>query len=372
MKANSYDCDYQSWRHALRAGYLEILELVEDEVPTTYCFSRAVKYGHVHMTDWLTSIGCYTDDRSCSYAAKYRQFDMLKYLYVRGFRLSEQTSAMAAGAGDIEILQWLLDKNCPMTYRVCSEATKNGRFHVLKWAKNHGLNYDKRTTRAAATTGRLNMFVWLMKKKCPYGLKSAFSAAYYGHLHVLEWLYQQGQILTDTTFLYAVRDKQEHVLRWIIRQSCPPHTMAFDWAIMGQNANILALLTETGYYVHMYENICLLAAKHYYYISLKWLCENGFPCAENVCSEIIKSHFRGANQPWRNEVEINIIDILTYLADKNYLRDVHACEEAIIIGNLTIVRLLREKGFPWPKNGSDLAKHHGWEDIVEWIQEHED
>ena len=130
--------------------------------------SSAAKYGNLPALQYLRSVGCEWNWRTCINAALYGHFDILKWARENGCKWDEDTCAYAAENGHLHILQYVRKNRCPWDENTCSQAAKNGHLRVLQWAEANGCPWDKSTCTNAALNGHLHVLQWARENGCPW------------------------------------------------------------------------------------------------------------------------------------------------------------------------------------------------------------
>jgi hypothetical protein len=154
--------------------------------------TSAAKYGNLSALQYLRSVDCYWDERTCTVAVHNGHLTLLQWAHAHGCLWSSDTCAKAAEIERLDILQWARTNGCPWDVSTCHAAAKNGNLAMLQWAHANGCPWDKSTCNAAARNGHLAVLQWARRNGCPWDMRTCVFAALNGHLHVLQWARKNG------------------------------------------------------------------------------------------------------------------------------------------------------------------------------------
>jgi hypothetical protein len=163
--------------------------------------------GHLHILEWLYSIGVALDFELLGiYAAAGGQIPVLEWVHAIGesWALSgtdNEACVAAAQMGHVHVLRWLAAHDVQvMTPDAAESAARHGRLRVLTWLMGEGLELERidGLCVSAASGGHLETLEWLYMVGCPCDRDECHAAAemnqkenewcHDGHGEVMDWL----------------------------------------------------------------------------------------------------------------------------------------------------------------------------------------
>ena len=87
--------------------------------------SSASAFGSLPAMQYLRSIGCQWNDKTCTYAAMNGHLNVLQYAHENGCPWNAETCAYAAKNGHFNVLKYAHENGCPWDKSTCNEAAKN-------------------------------------------------------------------------------------------------------------------------------------------------------------------------------------------------------------------------------------------------------
>ena len=90
----------------------------------------AAIFGNLPAMQYLRSVGCDWDKKTCESAAENGHLNILKYARENGCPWNNWTCAAAAGSGHLNILQYAHENGCPWDEWTCAYATENGHIKI--------------------------------------------------------------------------------------------------------------------------------------------------------------------------------------------------------------------------------------------------
>ena len=96
-----------------------------------------------------------------------------------------QMSSSAAAFGSVPAMQYLRSVHCKWDERTCALAAKNGHLNVLQWCRDNGCPWNKQTCTFAAENGHLDIFQYARENGCLWDEQTFANAARNGHLKIL-------------------------------------------------------------------------------------------------------------------------------------------------------------------------------------------
>ena len=207
-------------------------------------------------------------------------------------------------------------------------AIKFDNLDVVQWGFDHNLFTTKKKKmdmiETACSSGSLSILEWaltkgILKREIIAQIVCYGETVVAGRLDVLKWAHAHGLYLDYNTVLsYSIYASQIAILEWLV-------SMGYIWdkffMLVDREINEYPLSFAIGCgKVHV----------------VKWM---------------IDKHLE------------------TYVADDPVFGEDWAgqyCEKAAIQGNLDILMLLREKGFPWGTRTMEFAIKNGYDEIVQW------
>lgn len=214
------------YKTAARHGNIDILK--QESTLRFLCpdiSTFAVEGGHLHIIEWLISMGYEIQKDDCLVAAKMGHFEVLKYLIDNKITpLHKETCDYAALGGTqshFEILKWLEDK-CHVDGKTIINATRSGNLEMIKYLHQKTEYYLEWLwiDNVAITQGHLNVLIWLQS----IGIEITEYAADYLHsetctVEMLEWLkwYSNNGIIFDAKLLNEITEKwhRDDIIDWI-------------------------------------------------------------------------------------------------------------------------------------------------------------
>jgi hypothetical protein len=153
----------------------------------------AAKARHFHILRWARSKGFPWSIWTCNWIAGHGDLETLKWAIDTGCRLQlDLVLVKAIKYGHMHIVDWLLAKGAKFSEAACAGAAKKGRFDALKWLRSQGCPWDHRTCDEAARRGDLEMLMWVREKGCPWGCRTYCAAEASGDLKLMRWARANG------------------------------------------------------------------------------------------------------------------------------------------------------------------------------------
>lgn len=218
-KFKKNEIDYISAKN----GWIDLFEwgLINGIKPSLYIYSNAAEYGHLEFLQYSYSNNLLNKENiqvSISSRIQYHGANYYQY-FINGICSS------AAYHGHFDIVKWIHKINLK-SKNICTGAAIGGHLEILKWAIDNGCEIDKKDICGCAANG--------------------------GHIEILEWLVDNipGIILNEETIYDASKSGNLKAIKWLRNKGCP-------WD----------------------KRVCYLAEHHYNPEILKYIYENGDPCA---------------------------------------------------------------------------------------------
>eukprot|EP00953_Heterococcus_sp_UTEX-ZZ885_P004847 3098-Heterococcus_DN1.PRE.2 len=157
--------------HAAAAynGHLNVLQFLHEDgctVPdpphasATTCCEHAASRGHINVLRWLHKHG-WPYGEVCAYAANGGSVPVMQYLKEQGLVFNEETMSNAAAACHLHMCQYLRSVGCPWDAAACTAATaavrSRSNLEVLRWLHESGCPWDVEAVNVAASTGLRSM-----------------------------------------------------------------------------------------------------------------------------------------------------------------------------------------------------------------------
>lgn len=101
---------------------------------------NAIKYGHVHIVEWLISIS----NRKAGglmmlRAIRHGNLKVLEFLRDAGVKLDESLWDYAVSYVQLQSIDWLYVNNCPGKHRLRERIDQRGNPQLIEWANSKGL-----------------------------------------------------------------------------------------------------------------------------------------------------------------------------------------------------------------------------------------
>jgi hypothetical protein len=329
------------------------------------CFYEAARNGHLNILEWLMSITPYRMDIICINAAIRGHAHVLEWArditILEGCHPSQMWlfSTRLVEAGKLEPIQLAFQYGCTFESMLCSNAAKYGHLQVLQWARANHFYWDETVCSRAAYRGDLEMLQWAHENGCPWGERTCSSMAGGGHLNILQWARENGCPWSSWTCSCAAAGGHLNILEWLRENGCPWDFETCNRAAAGGHLNILKWAIANG--CRSNNSICYEAASNGHIRVLQWAFHNGYVWdhREGICK-----YMAGADRT-PTELKINVIKCA--LAN-GYMFDVDTCSSAAAMGDLVLLKWLREKGCPWDETTCSNAAHAHSYGLLEWAQ----
>jgi hypothetical protein len=221
------------------AGRVDILEFLyikasthlTDEwnvVPTINEFWIAVKYGHIHVLDWM------------------KKKDIMPANITDDY-LGAQSNQWVDSLGDL----WFPPSLGYM-------ATMSGHLDVLKWFAQNDLYPDAEAADGAAYRGRIDILEWFVENDIMLTAENALMAVKGGQVKVLQWFYDRDIRVTNDMIDEELHDiaAKHHVdmLKWLQHHGIDISTkLSYDYEVVqgiaeSLDLKLLDILREGGYF----------------------------------------------------------------------------------------------------------------------------
>lgn len=183
---------------AAQRGTLELVQLLYEQHPyafTEHTMNVAVKYGHMHIAEWLhESLDMEIPDVHVAQATDEGDTDMYKWIFLRiSKELAQKQRNTIAESGDLKKIKWLHYNwpNACFTHAI-NKAAKHGHLWVVKWLDyNRTEEFTAKAMDGAASNGHLDMVKWLHTNRTEGCTTDAMDgAARNGHLSLVRWMHE--------------------------------------------------------------------------------------------------------------------------------------------------------------------------------------
>jgi len=155
-----------------------------DEEGNTFCLSsemglcsKAAKFGHLHVLQWLRWRGCLWNSSTCNMAAEFGHLHILQWARENGCDWNERTCCDAVIGGHLHILQWLRENGCSWDESICYFAAYGDHLHILQWARANGCDWDESVVNTAAEEGNLSVLQWATENGCEWDSSELYESA---------------------------------------------------------------------------------------------------------------------------------------------------------------------------------------------------
>jgi len=180
----------------------------------------ATSGGHIHILEWLITIGLSPNINCPTQAAINGHLETLKWLYNKGYPPIAPLCCLVDKHPDrFEILKWIHEKKtCEITTLTCRNAVRYNRFDILQWAYEHGYPFDE------------TIFI---------------IAAEYASFEIIQWLHERGCLWNEYTMECFIKYRDIKIVRWAYKHGCPidPQTI-FDIRSITDNPKIIRWAEE--------------------------------------------------------------------------------------------------------------------------------
>ena len=206
----------------------------------------AAKHGSIPSLQYLRSVRCDWNARTCAAAAIIGDLDVIKWCRGNGCWWNEATCAAAAEGGHLKVLKWCRENDCPLDSSVCSAAARSGDLKILKWCRENDCPWDDDTCSSAAKGGHLEVLKWCRENGCLWDKDTCEYLAESGHLEVLKWCRERGCPWDEWTCTYAAANGRLEVLKWCRVNGCPWDERTFEAATRGHHWRVMQWCQENG------------------------------------------------------------------------------------------------------------------------------
>jgi hypothetical protein len=319
------------------------------------------------------------------------------------FKLYMIETAFACMMGDWEVLQYLQGMPCnPWTVEKCSghlsDELKANRFFYCLHVLIVGYNNIK-TLRCA----RQMMFPW-NEWALNAGIRHGVD------LQILKWMHNQGCPNSCRTLGVAASWRDTNVLEWLLDIQCPSNERTFEFAIEA-NCTFENLVWLRSHGCPWDVSALNAAMKHVDSLVLvQYLLEEKCPWSSHTFSLLVReenmsllklfheagikgdeSHFQSALQSRRSieflqyllkcidsslgastfsvAVEVGNLSILKWLKDEGCPWDALAFSMAAKAGNMNVLNWLKDEGCPWNATAFSMATKAGNINVLKWLKE---
>ena len=165
--------------------------------------SKAAKFGHLHVLQWLREKACPWDSSTCNEAAEFGHLHILRWARANGCDWNEETCSNAAYGGHLHILQWLRENGCPWDEDTCYFAARLDYLPILQWARANGCEWNEGVVNVSAEEGNISVFLWAIENGCDWQpeLVLGGAARSYGNRevipYIIQWYQDQGEEIPD-------------------------------------------------------------------------------------------------------------------------------------------------------------------------------
>ena len=248
-----------------------------------------------------------------SYAAASGNLKILRLLHKNGYPWDKNTTRIAAEKGHLDCLQYAHEHGCPWHEETTLIAAMNGHLNCLQYAHEHGCPWHEETTLIAAYWAAINGHL-----DCPWHYLKPWYKNYSDQTAPLTGLLKKGKGVSKDW-----GPAQEEAFKYALEHGCP-------WE-----------LPPLYYRFQMWKKNVIFKSN----IKDKWIRENPDKAS---CIQIL-------NKEFSNKMVISPrFKACTYFAEK---------------GNLKILQLLHNNGYPWNKNTTRIAAKNGHLDCLKYCHE---
>jgi len=171
-RQQNYPWSNNTAAHAAELGRIDILEWLQDNGCPIYnnAHAAACRNGSMELLEWFhNNIPVATSNirMSIAHVAAKGDLDHVKWLVERGYSPIECIASKAARHGHLHILEWLhsIGKLSEIsTNFICRKAARGGYMEVIEWLMQHGQGINSSTIDAAAAGGHINVLEMLVKR----------------------------------------------------------------------------------------------------------------------------------------------------------------------------------------------------------------
>jgi hypothetical protein len=174
------------------------------------------------------------------------------------FNYSEELSRFAVRNNNMLILNYMYDKGYPLHHLCYHEAISQNNFKIIKWLKNRNVRLISSVFTSAAYHGNFKIIKWLKNIDCPR---------------------YDFDVINNTALSGNVR-----ILRYLIKHDFYWDSIAFNYACMSGNIDIIKVLYESSFNdlskPWWNASVCATAAKYNHLHILKYLRK--YQCPWNI------------------------------------------------------------------------------------------
>lgn len=260
------DCEF-----AVKGGHLACVKYMIacstqgtiNEKSSTWLCDVAARLGHLHVLQYLHSIGCPTATLTMSHAVLSNHIECLKFLHNSGCAFGPTVLYSAVHSGSIDCVKYLHQHGCPW-----------GAETLHLWQLRGGLNVRMDATFPGQD--RLGTFTYAAKNGCTVDPQSFVLAAFHGLTGFVKYLCRKGVVWDAAAVDMAARYNHVACLKYILNHGCPTNSGAYITAIKGNHVDSIQCLHEHG--VAWNASISAAAAAQVRPQCLQYLLQHHCPC----------------------------------------------------------------------------------------------
>lgn len=187
------------------------------------------------------------------YAAEAGDLNELKRLYGKGYELDEICCNGAVTNGHVHILEYLVTLGITPGRLDCCDAAFRGHLHVLEWLNENEylVKDDIFICKSAAGNGHLDCLKYLHENGCKWDSETTENAALFNNLDCLKYAHENGCPWNYMTYYMAKSEGHTEIVQYLEENGCPQgrpvrtknrNITSLDWHRDGPFINILSSL----------------------------------------------------------------------------------------------------------------------------------
>ena len=176
---------------------LEIERGIKESSRIDTALVAAAKGGHLHIIEYLVSIGANIRDEALIEASGKGHLQVVKYLKYSLASCENQCAFLAAKNGHLEVVKYFISNGVNMSNYI-TYASEYGHLPVVKYLCESGANIhvnDNHAIQRAAINGHYEVVKYLYEAGADITARYNLAvqlAAYGGHLHIVKYLCEHG------------------------------------------------------------------------------------------------------------------------------------------------------------------------------------
>jgi hypothetical protein len=295
--AKGCPCDAKTIGEAIKQGKLNIIKRHEEAHPKPFLVALSIQHGQLHILQWMYDNKYVThfSDHLFRIAASFGHLEIVKWMYginaINSSDLNHDIAQSACREGHLHILEWLATLGYEFNKRSYWEvAAQRGHTHLLKWFASKGIslsNQDSLCT-LAGYSGNLETLQYLRQQGCDWNVSTNINAALNNHFSLLKWAVEQGCPLNTDVLNYALQYSSVEMITYLYDHNCPHPEKPYAAAMFRDQPDKFKCLHQRGIPITIDDVI--LAIIYDRVLIMEWMLQNNFPWDNEKCLQALNDH----------------------------------------------------------------------------------